>query len=145
MTTPDELVDTHDVIATAVRYTWALDSHDWDALDDVFVPGATANFMGSLHEGRDAIKERISRSLGRMDGSQHIVSNHEVEFNQGGDRAQHRCYLQAQHIRDVPGGSLYIVAGRYEDDMVRTDAGWRIHHRSLIMMWSDGNEGVIRR
>jgi len=140
-----QLADERDIVATAIRYTWALDLHNWDELDDVFVAAATACFMTSQTiEGRDAIKSRISTSLGRMDASQHIVSNHEVILD--GDTARHRCYMHAQHVRTVPEGPpLFIIAGRYEDDMVRTSAGWRISHRDLIMMWSDGNEAVIRR
>jgi len=142
-TTPGALIDEHDVIAAAIRYTWALDTRDWAELDNVFTADATVDFMGSAHRGIEAIKERISRSLGRMDGSQHIVSNHEVRLE--GDSAHHRCYLQAQHIRaSVEGGSLFIIAGRYEDDMVRTRAGWRIQHRALIKMWSDGNPAVVK-
>ena len=41
------------------------------------------------------------------------------------------------------GGPNYIVAGRYEDRFVRTDAGWRIAHRALIVMWMDGNRAVV--
>jgi len=144
VTTPAELIDHHDIVAIAIRYAWALDTNDWEALDAVFAEDATVDFMGSKHEGRAAIKDRISGALGRMDDSQHIVSNHEVVLD--GDRARHRCYLQAQHIRaDVEGGKLFIIAGRYEDDMVRTADGWRIQHRSLIRMWSDGNPEVVRR
>ena len=35
-----------------------------------------------------------------------------------------------------------MVAGRYEDRLVRTDAGWRIAHRTLTVMWTDGNVAV---
>lgn len=140
------LFDERDITATAIRYTWALDANEWDLLDDVFVPDATACFMGgATYENRDAIKDRISSSLTRLDNSQHIVSNHEVTFVDA-DTARHRCYLQAQHVRAVPEGSpCFIIAGRYEDDMVRTADGWRISHRELIMMWTDGNPAVVAR
>lgn len=139
------LLDHHAIVATAIRYTWALDMREWDQLDDVFLPDATACFMGGdPHPDRNSIKARISSALGRMDHSQHIVSNHQVTID--GDHAIHRCYMQAQHVRkDVDGGSNYIIAGRYEDTMVRVAAGWRISHRDLIMMWGDGNPEVIRR
>lgn len=139
-----ELLDRQAIIDTAIRYTWALDSNEWDMLDDVFIPEATTNFMrAEPEEGLAAIKERVSSSLGHLDDSQHIVSNHQVVLD--GDQATHRCYLHAQHIRrGVDGGDLYVVAGRYEDDVVRTADGWRIRHRDLIMMWTDGNRAVVK-
>jgi hypothetical protein len=30
--------------------------------------------------------------------------------------------------------------GRYEDEFVRTEAGWRIVHRTLHTMWMTGAE-----
>jgi hypothetical protein len=37
-----------------------------------------------------------------------------------------------------------MIAGRYEDQLVRTPAGWRIHHRVLTVMWREGNLAVVR-
>ncbi len=49
-------------------------------------------------------------------------------------------------MRQVPEGSPnFIIAGRYEDRLERTPAGWRIRHRDLITMWSEGNPAVVRR
>ena len=138
------MLDQQAVIDIAIRYTWALDSNNWDELDDVFTPDGSAHFMASEPEvGLDAIKARVASALGHLDDSQHIVSNHQVRID--GDQATHRCYLHAQHVRrGVEGGELYVVAGRYEDDMVRTSAGWRIKRRALIAMWNDGNRAVVR-
>ena len=138
------VVDEQAVIDVAIRYTWALDFGDWDGLDQVFLPEATADFGGPETEvGIDAIKARIRRSLEPLDGSQHLCGNHQVSID--GDTATHRCYMHAQHIRkEVEDGSLYVVAGYYEDRMERTPEGWRIAHRTLTPMWFDGNREVIR-
>lgn len=139
-----EFLDREAIIDTAIRYTWALDENRWDDLDDVFVADAQTFLMRTEPEvGIDAIKQRIASSLSPLDDSQHIVSNHQVVL--AGDTATHRCYLQAQHIyHGVEGSPLFIVAGRYVDDMVRTPDGWRIKRRELIGMWTDGNRQVIR-
>ncbi len=136
-------LDKQAVIDVAIAYTYALDSNEFDLLDDVFLPDATVNYTDeNARPGRDGIKDRIAEALGPLDNSQHICSNHEVHI--AGDTASHRCYLQAQHIRDVGEGSpLFIVAGRYVDDLVRTPDGWRIKHRDLIRMWTDGNPAVV--
>lgn len=144
---PDRLHDALDqqsVVEVAVRYCWALDENDWERLDAVFLPDATARLGNDvLLEGRDAIVGRCSAALTPLDDSQHIVSTHQVEIN--GDEATHRCYLHAQHIRrDAVGGPHYVVAGRYVDRVIRTTEGWRIAHRDLVVMWTDGNPGVVR-
>ena len=137
------VLDERAIVAVALLYCRALDTKNWPLLDEVFLPDATAELgAGAHHAGRDKIVGRVSTALGQLDESQHLVGNHEVEID--GDEATHRCYLQAQHIRrGATGGPHYIVAGRYEDRLARTAAGWRIAHRNLIVMWTQGNLAVV--
>lgn len=136
------LSDHRAIVEVTVAYTYALDTKDWDALDEVFVPDATA-FLTEPLEGRDAIKARVRRALEPMDTSQHMISNHQIVVD--GDQATCRCYLQAQHVRQAAHGSPnFVVAGRYDDRLVRTPSGWRIVRRELSIMWTDGNPAVAR-
>ena len=94
-------------------------------------------------QGCDEIIERVASALGPLDDSQHMVTNHQIRID--GDTATGRCYVHAQHIRAAAeGGSLYVVAGRYEDDYVRTGDGWRIAERRIRTRWTDGNLAVVR-
>jgi len=139
----NRLIDDRNIIAVTTAYTWALDQHRWDDLHQVFTADATAT-LGSpkLLEGVDAIVGRIRAALEPLDDSQHLTGNHEVVVS--GDTATHRCYLHAQHIRQAAtGGPHYIVAGRYEDELARRADGWRITHRNLAVMWSEGNRVVV--
>ena len=141
--TPDQLADRQAIVELTHAYCWALDSRDWAGLDQVFLPDATADLRSPLLEGRDAIRTRISRAIDPLDATQHAVSNHMIVVD--GDRATCRCYLHAQHVRTAAEGTPnYIIAGRYEDEMVRTPDGWRISFRRLVVVWSDGNPDVIR-
>jgi ketosteroid isomerase-like protein len=135
--------DEEQIVALTVAYCWILDSGDHDRLDEVFAPDAVAEFLGRRHEGLDAIRERISGSLAPLDASQHIVANHQVTVE--GDTARCRCYLQAQHVRrDAEGGPNFIIAGTYSDELARTAEGWRIRHRVLEAIWTEGNPAVPR-
>lgn len=135
--------DRADIIDVTHNYCWALDRNEWDELDDVFMPDATALLGSHKAANRDEIKQICSNALGKLDDSQHIVATHQVRVN--GDMATSRCYLHAQHIRrSAEGGPHYIVAGRYEDDLVRTPHGWRIKHRTLTVMWTEGNMQAVR-
>ncbi|MGB8859687.1 MAG: nuclear transport factor 2 family protein [Ilumatobacteraceae bacterium] len=138
------MLDERDIVAVALRYCRALDTKDWPQLATVFLPDATADLSsGTNLVGLDAIVGRIRAALESLDQSQHLVGNHEVLID--GDTATHRCYLQAQHIRRAAtGGPNYLVGGRYEDRLVRTSSGWRIAHRTLTVMWTDGNLVVAR-
>ena len=142
MTDLQALIDEREIRDLAFRYCRALDTKDWALLDDVFVPDATGQLgTPTTLVGIEAIRDRIRTALAHLDDSQHLVGNHEIAVD--GDAATHRCYLQAQHIREAAtGGPNYIVAGRYEDQLARTDAGWRITHRTLTVMWTDGNVAV---
>jgi hypothetical protein len=138
------LLDEREIVRVALRYCQALDTKDWALLGDVFLQDATARLGGpSELTGLVAITERIRTALQSLDESQHLVGNHEVDLD--GDAATHRCYLQAQHVRTAATGSPnYIVAGRYEDRFVRTEQGWRIAERALVVMWTEGNLTVSR-
>ena len=138
------LLDERDIVAVAHRYCRALDTKDWPALRTVFLEDATAQFgRPTISTGIDAIVGRVRAALEHLDASQHLVTNNEVVVD--GDAATQRCYFQAQHVRKAAEGSPnYIVAGRYEDRLTRTGEGWRIAHRTLTVMWTEGNLDVVR-
>ena len=135
--------DRQAIVDLTHAYCWALDSRTWEGLDQVFLPDATADLRSPLLEGRDAIRARIARALDPLYATQHSVTHHMIEID--GDRATCRCYLHAQHVREAAEGSPnYIIAGRYEDELVRTPEGWRISFRRLVVVWVEGNVDVVR-
>lgn len=140
---PDVAVDdVAAIVAVTHAYCWALDTHEWDQLDGVFTPEAEAD-LGGRCDGLAAIKQRVSSVLLRLRASQHMVSTHQVVVD--GDRATCRCYLHAQHVRELDGADAqFVVGGRYDDELVRTDAGWRIARRSLTVIWTAGEPAVLR-
>ena len=130
------------IVAVTHAYCWALDTHAWDDLGDVFAADATAE-LGGEYAGVDAIVERVSSVLLRLRASQHMVSTHQVALD--GDAATCRCYLHAQHVREIDGREAqFIVGGRYDDELVRSPAGWRITRRVLTVIWSAGDGRVLQ-
>ena len=102
------------IIDLTIAYTWALDDRRFEDLREVFAADATGDLAGEHCEGLDAILERIQRGLGKLDATQHVISNQQVRVD--GDTATCRCYLVGQHIRhDTPGGDHFIMAGTYSD------------------------------
>ncbi len=137
------LLDRQEVVDVAVRYATALDTRDWDLLRTCFLSDATAVYEGLGEcDGYAAIEDVCRTALTPLDASQHLVSNFAVTID--GDHATHSCYLQAQHVRrGAPGGPNFIMAGRYSDDLVRTEAGWRVRRREFSVLWTDGNPSVM--
>jgi ketosteroid isomerase-like protein len=139
-----DTVDRAAIIEVTHRYCWALDARDWALLDQVFTEDATAELLSPLLVGRNAIRARIRRALDPLDATQHTVTNHMVTVR--GDAASSRCYLHSQHVlHSVDGSPHYVVAGRYEDELVRGTDGWRITFRRLVQVWAEGNVDVVRR
>lgn len=141
----DLAVDRQEIVDTAVRYATALDNRDWALLRTCFTDDAVAEY-GALgpSAGYAAIEATCRAALMPLDASQHLISNHVVEVD--GDEATLASYVQAQHVRvAAPGGPNRIVAGRYDDRLTRTAAGWRIRHRRLTVIWTEGNPAVMNR
>ncbi len=142
--TLDALFDERDICALLDRYARALDEKDWALLRTCFTEDAVALYGEALgrKDGYTAIEEACREALGRLDSSQHMLSNEEVAID--GDRATARCYLQAQHTKaGTEGGDNLTIGGIYLDEIVRTPEGWRIAQRELRILWQEGNPAVL--
>lgn len=130
------LMDRAAIIDLTVAYGAALDERDWDGVAAVFLPDATAVYTDREHSSAEEIVTRCREGLGRCDASHHMITNQLVQLD--GDQATCRSTFQAQHIRTPEAGGNFIIAGTYEDDLVRTPDGWRISHRVLTSVWREG-------
>lgn len=129
--------DRQAIIDVAVAYGRIIDAGAFEELDQVFIPGATAQLGGDGQRGIDEIRERLQFALGRFERWEHHLADHEVVIV--GDEATARCSVTAHHLRSSGAGPpVYTIVGTYEDQLIRTAAGWRIVHRSLVVSHSEG-------
>ena len=134
--------DVNEIITLTIKYCWALDERDWESLSEVFLSDGYAKYGITEHQGIDSILERCKKALTPLDFSHHMVSNHVVEVE--GDQAKCKCYFQAQHVRtSAPEGVNFLIAGKYEDELIRVNEGWKIASRVLTKIWTEGNEKVV--
>ena len=138
------LVDQQEIADLCVRYTSALDTRDWLALERCFTADPVFVHPGGRLQGFPAILARTSEALSPLDATQHLLGN--VVVTVDGDTATATSYFQAQHVRaGTPGGDTYLIAGSYADALVRTPEGWRIDERVQAYVWRDGNRAVVAR
>jgi ketosteroid isomerase-like protein len=137
------LQDKYEITEVCYRYGINIDNKEWSKLHECFTDDAVADYLDMPRcEGYQAIEDTCRVALSPLSASQHLISNVLVTLD--GDEATSVCYLQAQHVRTgTPGGDNFIIAGRYLDRLVRTPDGWRIKHRRLEGIWTDGNPAVV--
>lgn len=137
------LIDRQEIIDLLVRYTTAVDTKNWALLAQCLTPDAVADYGEDFgcYEGYPAI-ETVLKSFHALDVSQHMLSNFVVEID--GDSAKTICYVHAQHyMAGAEGGEFFTVGGTCEDEVIRTDNGWRIKKRTFTATWAEGNAGMF--
>ncbi len=142
MTDLRALQDKQEIAELCYRYGLTLDSHDWIGFATLFTSDANAFYLDMPPcRGYQAIEDTCRAALAPMSATQHLISNVVVRLD--GDQAESSCYLQAQHVKaGTPGDDNFIIAGRYDDRLVRTPDGWRIRERRLALIWTSGNPAV---
>lgn len=132
----------NDIIQLLNLYGFAVDTQRWDLFDDVFTEHVDADFGGSAHwQGLESFKADFAAFHAPFDATQHVMTNHQVRVL--GEHAHSFTYGQWRLVRHAaPGDPLWDGSGWYDDEWVRTHAGWRIRRRVCRVIWSTGNDRV---
>lgn len=134
-----ELVEKQRIIEVGLRYASAVDTRDVERFLTCFTPDA--HWYSDVHDarGHDQIAEALRRTIALLDATQHVATNFEVTLD--GDRAHMRsCYI-ATHVRAPL--EPFVLAGAYDDVLVKTADGWRIRERRLTIQWTRGDPAVM--
>lgn len=131
----ERLVRRQAVVDLLLSYATAIDTHDWNLLDTIFLPDADCDYSeaGGFRGPYPEIRAWLAEVLAPMQ-TQHMLTNHVIDVD--GDEATASTYLQAEHRFEVDGEPVfYTFRGIYRDRLVRTASGWAIAVRSLTPMW----------
>lgn len=121
----ERLMDYIEIRELTARYNRAFDDVDSEGWADVFTPDGIMEYSGGEPiVGRDALVA-MNRDTGY--GYVHITTDPIIDIQ--GDKATQKCtVIVASRNKDgSPGG--FSMTGRYEDDLVRTENGWRFKKR----------------
>ena len=116
---PTTTEDRDEILQLCYRYNHAIDSGDAHGWADTFVEDAEFHVSGRVMAGRDA---RVAFASAVVD-RRHTIANPVIDVT--GDTATLRAYVVVFHGKDLS------MLGTYEDELVRTPAGWRFAQRTF--------------
>lgn len=119
--------DRQDISDVLVRYGTGIDRRDWPLFRTVFTDDCVLDYgeIGHWH-GVDAVVDFMVAAHDMAGHTLHRVTNQAVSID--GDTATAQAYVDAL-IMSQDNTSGVNAAGFYDDELVRTDTGWRIRRR----------------
>lgn len=148
--TPAEQIDKDAIAQVYVRYCEIVDSKDFDRMDEVFTEDAVGDYTQALGPGvispnRASLIASMHANLGPQSNcgaTHHNVLNFRI--HSAGDTATAKVHYYAVHRgRAAQDGALYSMWGQYADNLVRTDAGWRVARRVYTVALTEGPSAVV--
>lgn len=127
-TTVEELSDWIAIRELTAAYNRAFDDVRSDDFAAVFTEDGTIEWGDSVHSGRDALRG-MSAETGY--GYVHVTTDPVIEID--GDRARQVCTILVYSRREDRSVNEFMMSGRYSDELVRTDQGWRFSRRSISL------------
>lgn len=115
-------------------YCELMDAADWPAVGALFADGELTAEDGSVvASGADAVRALYEKGTRLYDGSprtKHVTANSVLTIT--GDGATARSSYVVFQATD--GFELQpIISGRYRDEFVRTESGWRFARRQFLV------------
>ncbi|KLI09015.1 polyketide cyclase [Mycolicibacterium conceptionense] len=119
--------DREDITEVLVRYATGIDRRDWPLFRTVFTDDCVLDYgeIGTWN-GVDAVTEFMDQSHAMAGHTMHRLSNHAIAVD--GDTATARTYIDGLIMAQDNNSGVNAI-GFYDDELVRTPAGWRIAWR----------------
>jgi hypothetical protein len=135
-----ELSDRAEIEALLVRYTRAIDTGDWDRLDEVFTPAAQIDYSatGGIASSYDEVKPWLAQMLPIFPRRMHTLGQLDVAID--GDEATVAAYFHnPMGLPQAEGpDQLVELGGIYHHELVRTGVGWRSRRLVEELVWKRG-------
>jgi 3-phenylpropionate/cinnamic acid dioxygenase small subunit len=127
-----EREDRQDITDVLLRYATGIDRRDWPLFRTVFADDCELDYgeVGSW-KGVDAVTEFMQQAHAMAGHTMHRLTNQVITVD--GDTAEARTYVDAL-IMLGDNTSGVNAAGFYDDELVRTDDGWRVARRHFTQV-----------
>jgi 3-phenylpropionate/cinnamic acid dioxygenase small subunit len=122
-----EREDRQDITEVLLRYATGIDRRDWTLFRTVFTEDCELDYgeIGAWH-GVEAVTEFMQQAHSAAGHTLHRLTNALITVD--GDTAEARTYVDAL-IMFADNKSGVNGIGYYDDEMVRTAAGWQVARR----------------
>ena len=122
-----EREDRQDISELLVRYATGIDRRDWPLFRTVFTDDCELDYGEiGVWKGVDAVAEFMEQVHAMAGRTMHRLSNQAITVD--GDKAAARTYIDGL-IMFGDNTSGVNTIGFYDDEIVRTEEGWRIARR----------------
>ena len=133
-----EISDRIEIGDVLTRYTRAIDTFDWDALDTVFTPDARIDYTesGGIAAAYPEVKPWLAEVLPAFFRTlMHTLGQVAVDLR--GDEADVTAYFHNPMTMDDGAGGEKVVelGGLYHHTMTRTPDGWRSRALHEQVVW----------
>lgn len=125
------LSDRFEIQDLLANYSHAIDTQNFEALDDIFTPDAIIDYtaVGGAKGNLSQTKAYLVKALSKFTGMQHMLGLPQIKIE--GDTASGRTICFNPMVLERDGApQVFFVGIWYVDKLVRTNAGWRIEHRA---------------
>lgn len=134
--TLEQLLDRLEIDDLLTRYATAIDTSNFDLLDDVFTADAQIDYTsaGGIAGDFPTVKAWLAEVLAHFPAYQHLVANRTVAFD--GDTATSVSMFFNPMVQK--NGDTFLCGGEYHDRLIRGPEGWRILQRIEKTVWTYG-------
>lgn len=123
-----ERSDEQEISAVLIRYATGIDRRDWALFQDCFTHDATTDY-GTFGQWNSAaqITAYMKEAHAGVGHTLHRLTNLVITVR--GNFAIARSYVDALLMPGPAGGQAHRGIGLYDDELVKTERGWRISSR----------------
>ena len=136
-----EREDRQDISDVLLRYATGIDRRDWRLFRTAFTDDCELDYgeIGTWR-GIDAVTDFMETSHAMAGPTMHRLTNQVITVD--GDSAQARTYVDGLIMFGEKDSGVNAV-GFYDDEVVRTDVGWRIARRRFTLGARQRGGGVV--
>lgn len=121
------------------EYADAVDTGEFDRLDEVFTPDAFIDYsaMGGAVGTYPEIKQFLQELMPVFKNTQHLIANYQIKLgvaDTGTATGKIMCFnpMEVDLGKNNDDSNIFFLGLWYIDEYIRTDHGWRIKKRSEI-------------
>lgn len=133
------LLDKEGIRETLIRYAVSIDSDNLELFDQVFLADAVVDYSaaGGVYGNYQELRDWLRKALSKFNSWQHLLSNIVIQLD--GDTATTitGCYNPLAGVDEQGNNYVIHVGCQYNDQLKRTEQGWRIAKRDLLVVWQD--------